>query len=232
MNKWCSWRKPMLGQLLPSPERDHSVSSWVPLTWKAFWGQLQSWVHSCMVLCLGWPSPFLSSWWWTLPFTVRWDVHSHAPTELLPVWSRTSFPRQLWRHCKITSRTITRYVVYTSLLLTCGGLGSTILPELERSLTNFGVFLMVTTHIGWAHSGQMAQSHLFVAVDLHMDMLWMALNIRVTWCGLKGMGNPILFWIPPQLTRFLSIMISFAHWVWNTFMIPSHWWVGDGVPDT
>ena len=56
-----------------------------------------------------------------------------------------------------------------------------------------------------------------------MDMLWMALNIRVTWCGLKGMGNPILFWIPPQLTRFLSIMISFAHWVWNTSMIPLHW---------
>ena len=26
-------------------------------------------------------------------------------------------------------------------------------------------------------------------------------------------GNPMLFWIPPQLTRFLSIMISFAHWV-------------------
>ena len=44
---------------------------------------------------------------------------------------RTSLPRQLWRPCKITSRTITRYVVYTSLLLTYGGLGSTILPELE-----------------------------------------------------------------------------------------------------
>ena len=29
----------------------------------------------------------------------------------------------------------------------------------------------------------------------------MALNVRVTWCGLKGMGNPILFWIPPQPTR-------------------------------
>ena len=33
----------------------------------------------------------------------------------------------------------------------------------------------------------------------------MALNIRITWFGLKGMDNPILFWIPPQLTRFLSI---------------------------
>ena len=52
---------------------------------------------------------------------------------------------------------------------------------------------------------------------------FMALNIRATWCGLKGMGNPILFWIPPQLTRFLSIMISFAHWVWNTSIIPLHW---------
>ena len=46
----------------------------------------------------------------------------------------------------------------------------------------------------------MAQSHLFVAFDLLVDMLWMALNIRATWCGLKGMGNPIFFWIPPQLT--------------------------------
>ena len=42
--------------------------------------------------CLGWPSPFLSSWWWTLPFTVRWDVHSYAPTELLPVWSALHSP--------------------------------------------------------------------------------------------------------------------------------------------
>ena len=40
-----------------------------------------------------------------------------------------------------------------------------------------------------------------VAVDLHMDMLWMAPNVRATWCGFKGMGNPILFWIPPQPTR-------------------------------
>ena len=43
----------------------------------------------------------------------------------------------------------------------------------------------------------------FGAVDLHMDMLWMVPNVRVTWCGLKGMGNPILFWIPPQPTRFV-----------------------------
>ena len=30
--------------------------------------------------------------------------------------------------------------------LTCGGLGSTTLPELEKSLISFGVFLMVMTH--------------------------------------------------------------------------------------
>ena len=40
------------------------------------------------------------------------------------------------------------YVTHYYKVRTCGGLGSTILPELERSLTNFGVFLMVTTHIG------------------------------------------------------------------------------------
>ena len=61
---------------------------------------------------------------------------------------RTSLPRQLWRPCKIMSRIITRYVAYTLLLLTCGGLGRTKLPEPERSLTNFGVFLMVMTRIG------------------------------------------------------------------------------------
>ena len=76
------------------------------------------------------------------------ETFIHMSNRTVACLVRTSLPGQLWRHCKITSRTITRYVVYTSLLLTCGGLGSTILPELERSLTNFGVFLMVTTHIG------------------------------------------------------------------------------------
>ena len=61
---------------------------------------------------------------------------------------RTSLPRPLWRRCKIMSRTTTRYVAYTSLWLTCGGLGSSILLVLERSLINFGVFLMAMTHIG------------------------------------------------------------------------------------
>ena len=49
-----------------------------------------------------------------------------ALTELLPVWSALP-SQQLWRHYKIMSP-ITRYVVYISLLLTCGGHGSTILP--------------------------------------------------------------------------------------------------------
>ena len=113
---------------------------------------------------------------------------------------RTSLPRQLWRPCKIMSRIITRYVDYTSLLLTCGSHGSTILPEPERSLTNFGVFLIDDTHRvspfrpegpepplrcrrfahGYALDGSECPSYL---------------------CGLKEMGNPILCWIPPQPTR-------------------------------
>ena len=52
----------------------------------------------------------------------------------------------------------------------------------------------------------------FGPVDLHVDMLWMVPNVRATWCGLKGMGNPMFFWTPPQLTRFLWIMSLFAHW--------------------
>ena len=48
---------------------------------------------------------------------------------------RTSLPRQLWRPCKITLPTITRYVGYISLLLTCGGQGSTTLPGPERLLS-------------------------------------------------------------------------------------------------
>ena len=47
------------------------------------------------------------------------------------------------------SRTTTRFGVYTSLLWTCGGLGSTTLPELRKSLISFGIFLIVLTHTGW-----------------------------------------------------------------------------------
>ena len=48
MNKWCSLKKPMLERLLPSPERDRSVSSWVP-------------THVWCWACLGGPCPLLSS---------------------------------------------------------------------------------------------------------------------------------------------------------------------------
>ena len=48
----------------------------------------------------------------------------------------------------------------------------------------------------------------------------MALNAQVTWCGLKEMGNLILCWIPPQLTRLFWIIISFAPCTCNIFMIP------------
>ena len=96
-----------------------------------------------------------------------------------------------------------------SLWLTCGGLGS----------TNFGVFLIMKTHAVWAPSGQMAPHHHSGAVDLPMDMRWMALNAQVTWCGLKETGNLILCWIPPQRTRSFWITTSFAPWAWNTSMI-------------
>ena len=73
---------------------------------------------------------------------------------------RTSLPRPLWRRCKIMSRTTTRYVAYTSLWLTCGGLGSTILLVLERSLINFGVFLMGNdTHRVWCGLKRDGQSY-------------------------------------------------------------------------
>ena len=187
MNKWSSWRKPMLATVAITRARSLCLIMG-PLDMK---GLLEA-ATVMGTLMYGAVSGLAK------PIFIFMMVNS--PVHRLMRRSFTCsnrtvaclvphfLPRQLWRHCKITSRTLTRYVVYTSLLLTCGCLGSTILPELERSLTNFGVFLMVTTHIGWAHSGQMAQSHLFVAVDLHMDMLWMALNIRVTRCGLKGMA--------------------------------------------
>ena len=50
VNRWCSLRKLMLGPLLPLPGLKHFVSSWVHLTWKAFWEQLLWWVHLCMEL--------------------------------------------------------------------------------------------------------------------------------------------------------------------------------------
>ena len=149
MNRWCSWRKPMLGLLLPSPERGRSVSSWVLLTWKAFWGQLRWWVHWCMVLGMsGLAMPIFIFMMMNSPVHRQMRHSLICSNRTVACLVRTSLPRQLWRPCKITSRIITRYVVYTSLLLTCGDLGSTILPKLERSLTNFGVFLMVTIHIG------------------------------------------------------------------------------------
>ena len=135
---------------------------------------------------------------------------------------RTSLPQQLWKPCKIMSLIITKYVDYTSLWLTCGGHGSTILPGPERSLTNFGAFLTMMTHTVWAPFGQRALNHQSGAVVLLMDMLWMALNVQVTWCGLKEMGNLIFYWIPPQLTHSLWIKISFAPWVCNISMIPLH----------
>ena len=41
----------------------------------------------------------------------------------------------------------------------------------------------------------MAPHHHSGAVDLPMDMRWMALNAHVTWCGLKETSNRILCWI-------------------------------------
>ena len=63
-------------------------------------------------------------------------------------------------------------------------------------LLNFGVFLIVMKHVVWAHSGQRAMHLHSGAVDLLMGMLWMALNVHVTWCGLKEMDNLILCWTP------------------------------------
>ena len=70
MNKWYSWRKLTRERLLPLPERGHSVSSWVPWTWKASWEP-----HVWCWACLGGPSPLLSSWWRTLQCTARWNFH-------------------------------------------------------------------------------------------------------------------------------------------------------------
>ena len=172
MNKWYSWRKHTLERLLPSLERGHSVSLWVPLTWKASWEQLQLWAHSCMVLGMSGRAKPTSIFMMANSPVHRQTKLSSTCSNRIAVWLvRISLPRQLWRHCKIMSRTTTRFGVCTSLLWTCGGLGSTTLPELRQSLISFGIYLIVLTHTGWAHSGQMAQSRHFGAVDLHMDML-------------------------------------------------------------
>ena len=223
MNRWCSLRKLMLGLLLPLPGLEHSVSSWVPLTWKAFWVQLRWWVHLCMELGMsGLAMPIFIFMIMNSPVRRQMSHSLICSNRTVACLVRTSLPQQLWRPCKIMSLIITRYVAYISLLLTCGGHGSTILPGPERLLTNFGVFLIVMTHVVWAPSGQRALRHHSGAVDLPMDMLWMALNVQVTWCGLREMGNLILCWIPPQLTRSFWIKISFAPWACNTSMTPLH----------
>ena len=90
---------------------------------------------------------------------------------------------------KTMSRITTRFGDGTSLLWTCGGLGSATLHEPMQSLINFGKFLVVMPRTASAHSGLMAQSRHFGAADLHMDMLWMVLNVRVTLSGLKRDGH-------------------------------------------
>ena len=105
---------------------------------------------------------------------------------------------------------------FTPYLLTCGGLGSTTLPELEKLRISFGVFLIVMTHIGWAHSGQMAHSHHFGAVDLHIDLLWMVPNVQVTSCGLEGMGTPVFFWT--STTDTLPLNHDFLPIRYRTFL--------------
>ena len=175
---------------LPSPERDHSVSLGSPWHERPFGGSYShGYTH---VWCCVWAGQaFLSSWWWTLPFTVRWNVYSHAPTELLPVWSRTSLAI-----VEALQDYVTHYYKVRRLHL--------IVVDLWRPWKYNTAWAREITDQLWRISygddthrvspfRPVTQSHLFVAVDLHMDMLWMALNIRVTWCGHKGMGNPILF---------------------------------------
>ena len=223
MNKWYSLRKLMLGQLLPSPGLEHSASSWVPWTWKASWEQPRWWVPLCMVRGMSGQAMPTFIFMILNPPVHRQMRHSLiCSSRTVACLVRTSPPQQSWRPYKIMSLIITRYVAYISLWLTCGGLGSTTLPGPGRSQTNFGVFLIMKTHAVWAPSGQMAPHHHSGAVDLPLDMRWMALNAQVTWCGLKETGNFILCWIPPQRTHSFWIKTSFAPWACNTSMIPLH----------
>ena len=69
------------------------------------------------------------------------ETHPHAPTELQSNWSAFTLG-----DCGGTarlSRITTRFGGCTSLLWTCGGLGSTTLHEPRQSLINCGIFLIV-----------------------------------------------------------------------------------------
>ena len=85
----------------------------------------------------------------------------------------------------------------------------------ERLLTNFGAFLIMMTHVGWALSGQRALQPTKVpsiCVWLCSGWLWMPL--------LPGVAAK--YWIPPQLTRLFWINPSFAPWACSFSMTPSH----------
>ena len=125
MNRWCSLRKLMLGLQLPSPGLE----------------------HLCMVLGMSGQAMPTSIFMIANSPVHRQMRHSLiCSNRTVACLVRTSLPQQLWRPCKIMSLIITRYVAYISLLLTCGGHGSTILPGPERLLTNFGVFLIMMTY--------------------------------------------------------------------------------------
>ena len=174
MNKWYSWRKHTLERLLPSPERGHSVSSWVPLTWKASWEQLQLWYGAGHV------------WEGQAHFYLHDGELSRAPPD-------ATFIHMLRQNCSLTGPHfpppaivealqdyVTHYYKVSAFAPHCCGpvrLGSTTLPEPRQSLISFGIFLIVMPHTVWAHSGQMAQSRHFgasICIWICLRWFWMS----------------------------------------------------------
>ena len=103
--------------------------------------------HSCMALGMsGRAKPTFIFMMANSPVHRQMELSSTCSNRIAFLLVRISLPRQLWRHCKIMSRTITRFGACTSLLWTCGGLGSTILTVLKQSPISFGIFLIVMTH--------------------------------------------------------------------------------------
>ena len=106
--------QPAKGFTLVLSREDH-VSSWVPLTWKVSWELLQLWAHSCMALGMsGRAKPTFIFMMANSPVHRQMEPLSTCSNRIAFLLVRISLPRQLWRHCKIMSRTTTRFGACTS----------------------------------------------------------------------------------------------------------------------
>ena len=206
----------MLGLLLPLPGLEHFVSSWVHLTWKAFWEQLLWWVHLCMELGMSGLA---------MPTSIFMIMNS-----LVLLRMSQSFIDMLKQNCCLSGPHFPP---------------PAIVEALQDYVTNYHKvrrlhLIVVDLWRPWKYNTARAREitdQLWRISDcddtrrvspVRPEGPAPPLRCRrfaygyVTWSGLKEMGNLILCWIPLQLTRLFWINPSFAPWACSISTTPLH----------